>query len=108
MRIPSIPPDLIEIIRNISPTDWTEWFRQFSEPEITEFIRRCNDGYFHWDKIRHFNNLPKEMNVEFVWAAIAMSRRQQYQPLSIKFNNSTLVYWNPPQHLEWLCIIDQQ
>ena len=42
------------------------------------------------------------------WAVIALSRFQQHQTLPIQFNGSRLVYWTPPQQLEWLHDIDQQ
>ena len=43
-----------------------------------------------------------------MWAAIAMSRIPQYQALPLRFKDANLVYWSPPQQLEWLHKIDQQ
>lgn len=104
MRIPSAPPNFTEVFKNID----LSWINRLSETDTMEFVRRSNDAYFHWDQIRHFHDLPEGTDSEFIWAAISISRRQQYQPLPIKFNDSKLIYWNPPQHLEWLCKIDQQ
>jgi Fic family protein len=107
MRIPSSPPDIGALVSKLEPEALLSWWKRCDDPEIAEFIRRCNDSYLHWDKIRYYKHLPHGLSLELLWAAISMSRRQQHQRLPITFNDSQFVYWNTSQHLEWLCKIDQ-
>lgn len=104
MRIPQSPPDLNAITKSVG----IEWLYRLREAEIIEFVRRCNDSYAHWDQLRHRNDLPAGFDPPQAWAAIAMSRLQQYCALPLTFRDAPFVYWNPPQHLEWLHKIDQQ
>jgi Fic family protein len=105
MHIPLAPPDLSEIFRSAHNPDW---LHRLSDSDVVDFVRRSNDDYIHWDKLRYYERLPAGFDVKLTWAAIAMSRVQQYQALPIRFNGSKLVYWSPPQQLEWLHRIDQQ
>ena len=104
MRTIPTPPHLVDIVPSPEP----DWFVGLTKPPIREFIRRANDGYVHWHKLRYFRNLPEGFNAQLAWAAIKISRIQQYQTIPIQFNGSKLTYWNPPVHLEWLHIIDKE
>jgi Fic family protein len=84
------------------------WFQRLSDQDVIDFVRRSNDGYVHWNKLRYYQRLPAGFDAATSWAAVAMSRLQQYQPLPVRLNASRLVYWIPPQQLEWLHQIDQQ
>jgi len=104
MHIPVVPPDLSSILH--SPN--LKWLSRLSDSDVGGFVRRSNDEYVHWDKLRYYQRLPDGFDIQSSWAAIAMSRIPQYQTLPIRFDDSTLVYWSPPQQLEWLHKIDQQ
>ena len=99
------PPELSKIIQSSGPV----WLPKLGNPDVAEFVRRSNDSYVHWHKLRYYKNLPDGLDPEQCWGAIALSRHQQYQVLPIQFTSgSRLVYWSPPQQLEWLHKIDQQ
>ncbi len=104
MRMPQSPPDFLETIQSVGH----DWFRRINDTDIVELVSRCNDNYVHWENLRFWSDIPEGLDARLTWAAIALSRRQQYQSLPIRFNDAKLVYWNPPQHLEWLHKIDQQ
>jgi Fic family protein len=104
MRIPITPPALTDIIQSTNVLV----FQRLSDPDVVEFVRRSNDAYVHWDKLRYYNNFPDGFDAQMSWAAVSMSRVHQYQSLPIRFNDSRLVYWNPPQQLESLHKIDQR
>jgi len=84
-----------------------EAFRFLVQSEIENFVRQANDRYLHWDKMR-FQRLPDGVPPEFAWAAVQISRRPQRQELPIRTGGGRLAYWLPPQHQEWVSIIDQQ
>jgi Fic family protein len=104
MHIPPSPPDLSEIIQSANLT----WIHRMGDRDVIEFIRSSNEAYVHWNKFRYYKHLPNGFDTKLGWAAIALSRIQQYQALPIRFHGSHLVYWSPPQQLEWLHKIDQQ
>ena len=104
MRIPPIPPNFLEIIKARGP----DWFKNLQKPEVINFVRRCNNGYVHWHKLRYFKHLPEGMDLNDCWAVIALSRFQQFQSLPIQFMDSSMSFWTPPQQLEWLHKIDKQ
>jgi Fic family protein len=107
MQIPLRPPNLGEVVGAMNPDALVRWWKRCSDPDIAEFIRQCNDSYLHWDKLRYYQHLPEGLSLEFLWAAISMSRKQQHQRLPITYNDAQFVYWNTSRHLEWLCKIDQ-
>ena len=105
MRIPRTPPDVFETLESETRD---VLFRRLGDPDVADFVRRANDGYIHWDKLR-YRPLPDGFDDQMSWAAVWMSRFQQYQPIPIRFKaGDQLKYWNPPQHLDWLHRIDQQ
>ena len=104
MRKITPPPGLSEIFPLSDPA----WFARLMESPVREFVRRANDSYVHWHKLQYYKSLPKQLATQQAWAAIKLSRLQQYQPIPIRFKNSQLTYWSPPSHLEWLHIIDKQ
>jgi Fic family protein len=104
MHIPPSPPDLSELMQSAGPS----WFQRLGDQDVIDFVRRSNDGYAHWHKLRYCQRLPAGFDATTSWAAVAMSRLQQYQALPVRFSSSQLVYWSPPQQLEWLHKIDQQ
>jgi Fic family protein len=104
MYVPPAPPDLSKIIQSSDPA----WLHRIGDADVVEFVRRSNDSYVHWHKLRYYRRIPDGFDVNLSWLAIAMSRIQQYQAIPIQFIGSQLVYWSPPQHLEWLHEIDKQ
>ena len=105
MHIPPSPPDMQSLFQNGA----TDWLQRLSEHDVVDFVRRCNDGYVHWDKLRFYQRLPDGFDARKSWAAILMSRTPQYQPVPIRFKgDSNFLYWSPPQQLEWLHQIDQK
>jgi Fic family protein len=107
MHVPLAPPDLSEAILSLNSSNPT-WLSRISEPDVVDFVRRANDGYVHWDKLRRYERLPVGFDAKMSWGAVAMSRISQYRTLPIAFRHSQLIYWVPPQQLEWLHKIDQQ
>jgi Fic family protein len=105
MRIPRTPPKVFEILKAETRTTL---FGRLGDPDVADFVRRANDGYIHWDKLR-YHSLPNGLDIEMSWAAVWLSRFQQFQPIPIRFNGGDQIkYWNPPQHLDWLHRIDQK
>ncbi len=105
MHIPQTPPN---VWSSITPD--AQWLRRLRDADVVDFVRRSNDGYIHWDKLRFYKSLPENFDAAAAWAAITMSRFSQYQQLPVQFANkdSRVVYWIPPQQLQWLHEIDQQ
>jgi Fic family protein len=107
MRIPS-PPTIDINSDNLRPAQLLELFRALQRDDVQEFVRRANDKYYHWDKLR-FQKLPKGTTSEQMWAAVKVSRRNQKQILPLSFTkNEKLSYVLTPRHLEWLHDIDKQ
>ncbi len=109
MRMPK-PPPLLEDIFNDPATDSSSFFKRISNPEMQGYIRRVNEKYSHWDKIR-YHPLPEGISHNEAWAAIKLSRMQQRQPLDISVDmgpEGCLNYWLPPEHQRLLHRIDQQ
>src|SRR5262245_53110342 len=100
MRIPEKPPDFNSI--------WTKYrgqskelYRSLFGPTVSDLVRRVNDRYLHWDRMR-FQKVPPGLEPEMVWAAIQASREPHKQELPITFaKEKRLWYWIPPQHYEW-------
>ncbi|MBN2021689.1 MAG: Fic family protein [Pirellulales bacterium] len=106
MRIPKSPPDLTEILRG---DGIATLLARLADADVVDFVRRSNDGYLHWHKLR-YHPLPNGLDADTSWAAVALSRIQHFEALPICFKSldSHLRYWNPPQHQYWLHQIDQQ
>jgi len=104
LRKPKKPPMLHEI-------DGIEddFLEKLSSPEVTEFVRKANNRYLHWDKMRHLQR-PDGLSAEHAWAAIRFSRMSQIRqlPLSMYHMNQKMGFWIPPKHQQWLHEIDQK
>ncbi len=48
MRVPPSPPDWREVLR-AQP----ELLLSLQDEELMEFVRRANDDYLHWNKLRY-------------------------------------------------------
>jgi hypothetical protein len=94
MHIPMAPPDVWATIESQAAN--SRWFERLRDPDVVEFVRRSNDGYVHWHKLRFYQRLPDGFDAAMSWAVIALSRFQQHQALPIQFNGSHLIYWIPP------------
>jgi Fic family protein len=103
MRIPKSPPSLSESLQgNAIPL-----LTRMVDADVLEFIRMSNDAYLHWHKLR-YHPIPDGLDTTQAWALVALSRLQHFEALPVRFNDSSLKYWNPPQHLYWLHQIDQR
>jgi Fic family protein len=102
MRIPKSPPDWMANFRSSAAA-----IRVLIQSDVEHFVRAMNDRYLHWDRLR-FQQLPKGVTPELAWAAVQLSRRPQLRELPIHTKGERLKYWMPPQHQEWLSMIDQQ
>jgi len=89
----------------VAPADF---FAELARPAVAEFVRKMNDNCVHWDKLR-FQAMPNDISPRMAWAAICLSRSSQLQKLPLSFTDKRkFSYWLPPQHLEWISIIDQK
>jgi Fic family protein len=103
MRIPEKPPNPAPAIN-----EWSKSPISMADPAVTAFIRSANDRYLHWDKLR-FQPLPAGITTSQAWAAVFLSRRMQRQGIPLTFEgDKKLCYWIPPQHHEWISLIDQR
>lgn len=75
-------------------------------PVIAELVQRANEGYLHWDKVKHLE-LPDDVTPNELWFAVSLSRSSQFQKLPLTTGWRELKYWVPPRHQAWLHRIDQ-
>lgn len=78
MKVPITPPD----------------FRNFVTPDLINKMTKMNllhfepqDGYLHWDKIRHLD-IPKGFTPEEYWSVIKMRRLAQSRSIPLVSKNS--------------------
>jgi hypothetical protein len=108
MRVPARPPNWRSILRERGAEELYRLFEAATKPMVREFIRAANDEYVHWDKLR-YRPMPPGMDAQGMWAAIQLSRANQWIELPIAFTASKgLHYCLPPQQQEWLHQIDQK
>ena len=102
MRKPPEPPNWFEYLEG-------DALQRITSPEVSDFVRRANDAYLHWDRVR-YHELPPSIKPEEAWAAIKLSRSPQLRqlPLSLYATAQNMRYWSPPKHLQWLHEIDQK
>lgn len=107
MQKPMPPPSWQNILRErVSDAGFAE---AVVGEKIREFVRMANDRYLHWQKLR-FQPMPPGVDAETAWAAVGMSRSSQLVQLPLSFFRigQHLHYWLPPQHHEWISLIDQK
>ena len=106
MKLPQQPPNWEQLLSENVETV----FSSLTDPDVQKFVRKMNDRYMHWDRLRHFP-LPERLDAhEQAWAAVKVSRSPNLRslPISQMELGSKIKYWSPPAHLEWLHQIDQQ
>src|SRR5262245_53840234 len=107
MRTPETPPDWLASLRGGESRDLAAVVQLLAQGEVERFVRSANDRYLHWDKLR-FQPLPEGLSPVLAWAAVQLSRRPQQQRLPLRsYGEAQFKYWLPPQHQEWVSIIDQ-
>ncbi len=107
MRMPQPPPSTKEAYSAASPEEMLEVVLG-RRADLIEFVRRVNDRYLHWDKLR-FQQLPLGISPQLLWAAVYFSRRMQRRELPISFTRDRKLFFvHPPSHEEWLNSIDKQ
>ena len=105
MRIPKTPPDVNEVLSSIDVTKRPNIFEILSRSEVVELVRRVNDGYVHWDKLRRYP-MPPGITPQIMWAAIVISRMQQFREVDLSSMHGNVKFWTPPRHQAWLHRID--
>ena len=106
MRMPEkLPGDWMSAIED--PETAAAFFKSLTRTDVQDLIRKANDAYLPWDKLR-FQAMPEGVSPKQAWAAVALSRLSQFQPLALSFIGRPLKYWIPPQHQQWLSTIDQK
>jgi Fic family protein len=73
---------------------------------IQDFVRYANDNYLHWDKLR-YHPLPDDLTKDEAWLLVENSRNRTHLPISFYSIAEQLQLFVPPQHTEWLHMIDQ-
>lgn len=58
MRVPVPPPDVWETIQSQAAN--SRLFQRLRDPNVVEFVRRSNDGYVHWNKLRFYQHCQKD------------------------------------------------
>src|SRR6266700_990191 len=103
MRIPEKPPPewmtMVQSAAESGEDSPLSFFRQISRAEVQECVRKANDEYLHWDRLR-FQALPDGLDARHAWAAVEVSRSSQLKPLPLTFYKQPFKYWVPPQHQE--------
>ncbi|MGH7223251.1 MAG: hypothetical protein ACRELF_08485, partial [Gemmataceae bacterium] len=90
MRVPASPPNWLEAFQE-SPS--VDDIKKLVQTEVEQFVRKANEAYLHWDKLR-YQPLPDGVAPELAWAAVALSRKPQQQELPLVFlKNRKLKYW---------------
>ena len=85
MKVPEKPKKLHDIL-NINKL---QVFQLLEDKNIHDFVTKCNRDYIHWDKLR-YQEIPKSINPEHIWALIKIFRSQQYK--LVTFNGWTFKY----------------
>ncbi len=106
MRIPKSPPGWDAIFSQTDPAELPNIFELLAREDVKEIVRRANDGYVHWDKLRRYP-MPSGVTPPLMWTAIALSRSQQFRSLELSaMDDGSIKFWTPPQHQAWLHKID--
>ena len=107
MRRPATPPDITSMLAGDPPDAIAKRLEKLRRHDVLEFVRKVNDKYLHWHKLRYYP-LPDDVTSVEAWAAVQFSRFTQLVSLPVSFQSGRLSFWSPPQHVEWLHRIDQQ
>lgn len=112
MRKPAEAPGWQQVWQELSAVDKSgvpNIARLLQNTEFAALVRRANDGYVHWHKLRYLP-MPEGITPLQVWAGAKMARISQRQalPLSLYAMGQQIGYWIPPQHQEWLHEIDKK
>jgi Fic family protein len=100
MKIPTSPPDDLEILRSLSHKDMAELLSVAPGPAP-------GGKYRHWDTLRHLSP-PDGLTPEEWWIVIKFARRALYQQLPLKAKDgAAFVYAIPSIALEMLQLIDR-
>lgn len=106
MRPPKTPPNLWDFLRE-KKTDYYEYYRRITDPVVQQFVRKANDDYLPWDRVRRYPVFEGLHPVE-LWGAITTSRVPQFRTVELSIDRERKFrYWSPPKHQEWLHRIDQ-
>lgn len=101
MRKPARPPDLSKVVGD-------DLFSKFSEQAYQTFMRRCEDHYWHWDKLR-FAARGAGLDPPLVWGMVKLGRMQRYRHLPLTGHSGIPVRYNLPDRAQReLMLIDQE
>ncbi|MFI5251543.1 MAG: Fic family protein [Bacteroidota bacterium] len=91
----------------ISSTRQEEFNGGLNTPEVQSFIRKANEEYLHWEKLKYLP-MPEGIDPELAWSFVKLSRFMQAKPTEIKTpNGNRFKYWLPDSILRELHFIDQ-
>lgn len=101
MEIPQKPENWIKRLNENSE----EILKLIKDKEIFNFVKKCNESYVHWDKLRRLE-IPKNIKPEYIWVLIKLFRSEKYSPL--KFNGFTFRYILLSDTLRKLHFLDKE
>src|SRR5687767_12144135 len=105
MRIPKSPPSWRQVFEAPS-VDAPSIFALLARDDVTEMVRRANESYLHWDKLRRYP-MPEGVAPHVMWAGVALNRTQQFRTLDLSaMDDDNIKFWTPIQHQAWLHKID--
>lgn len=105
MRVPSPPPDILELFKKLAETGNSEWILHVAERRIGPAV----DGkYRHWQVLRHLAP-PPGLTTEEWWLAIKLARKHFYQELPLRDKRGLpFVHGSGPMLPEMLHKIDME
>lgn len=101
MEIPQKPENWGKILKENSE----EILDLIKDKEILKFVKKCNDSYVHWDKLRRLE-IPKNKKPEHIWALIKLFRSEKYS--NLKFNGFSFRYILLSNTLKKLHFLDKE
>lgn len=103
MRVPQKSPDWTALTKDIQ-----QLISKSQTPEYEEMLRRCESGYWPWEKLR-FIAVGQKLDPVAVWLRAKLSREPRYKTLPLDGEGRTPLRFNTPDALQHeLMLIDQQ
>lgn len=101
MRKPQQPPNLEEVLD-------PGILESFSQQDYQTFVRRCEEHYWHWDRIRFAAHAAK-LDPRSAWGMVKLGRLQRYRDLPLCGVDGVHLRYNLPDRAQReLMLIDQQ
>lgn len=104
MRKPERPPDLLQTLE----ARGGEFARALSDDRYQALTRKCEEAYWHWDKVR-FAARAAGLDPDLAWAIVKIGRAQRYTALPLTGHGGVpLRYLLPDAAQRELMLVDQQ